>query len=454
MFLTVHKGILRPIAQFLGLCLNGIFFLLSKIGIPNVGLSIIILTIIIYMCLLPLTIKQQKFSKLSAKMQPELKKIQDKYKGRTDPESAQRMQEESSAVYKKYGVSPTGSCVQLLIQMPILFALYRVFYNIPAYITQVKQAYFPLVTDLIKLDPKGKYLQSFKAAATFTKQFSDKSTTMSNNFIDVLNKFSQSDWDKLAKHFPKLADDISTTTARLFHYNNFLGVNLGLSPQSTFHSYWSSGSKVLALTALIIPLLAAFTQWLNTALMPTAPSSGDPTQDQTASMMKSMNITMPIISAWFTFTLPSGLGLYWIAGAVVRCVQQVFINRHIDRMDFDAIIARNEEKAKQKAIAKGEQEQSSKVKQYSSMRTRSLSPEQESKYSTKLSAEQEKKLEQDRAARKSKTYKKGSMAEKVNMVSSFNERSTTPTGSQQNSAADTAESAGSKKGGKRSSRKK
>ena len=55
-----------------------------KIGIPNIGLSIIIFTIVIYLCLLPLTYKQQKFSKLQSKMSPELKAIQDKYKGKKD----------------------------------------------------------------------------------------------------------------------------------------------------------------------------------------------------------------------------------------------------------------------------------------------------------------------------------------------------------------------------------
>ena len=98
---------------------------------------------------MPLTIQQQKFSKLQTKMQPELQAIQKKYKGKTDNDSAMKMNEETQAVYKKYGVSPSGSCVQLLIQMPILFALYRVIYNFPAYVTQVKNAFFPLVDNLI-----------------------------------------------------------------------------------------------------------------------------------------------------------------------------------------------------------------------------------------------------------------------------------------------------------------
>ena len=128
--------------------MNGIFCEWTKIGIPNIGLAIIIFTIVIYLLLMPFTIKQQKFSKLSAKMNPELQAIQKRYEGKKDNDSMMAMQQETKAVYAKYGVSPTGSCVQMLIQMPILFALYRVFMNVPAYVNQVKEAFFPMVEKL------------------------------------------------------------------------------------------------------------------------------------------------------------------------------------------------------------------------------------------------------------------------------------------------------------------
>ena len=150
--------IIGPVAELIGYIMNGIFYILGRIGLPNIGLAIIIMTILIYMCMLPLTIRQQKFSKLQRKMQPEINKIQKKYKGRTDNASVAAQQEEIKQVYEKYGVSATGSCVQLLIQMPILLALYRVFYNVPAYLPLVKDAFFPLVDNLYKLDPAGKIL--------------------------------------------------------------------------------------------------------------------------------------------------------------------------------------------------------------------------------------------------------------------------------------------------------
>ena len=126
--------IVKWVAEVMGWLMNGIY----KIGIHNLGLCIILFTIIIYAFMIPLQIKQQKFSKMNAVMSPELQKISKKYRGKKDQASQMKMQEETMAVYEKYGVSPTGSCLQLFIQMPIFFALYQVIINIPGYIGEIK----------------------------------------------------------------------------------------------------------------------------------------------------------------------------------------------------------------------------------------------------------------------------------------------------------------------------
>lgn len=128
--LTQYSGkIVGPIARLLSYIMEEIFVLLDKIGIPSIGLAIILFTVGIYLLLMPLTIKQQKFARLSAKMNPELQAIQAKYKGRTDHNSILSMQTETKAVYAKYCISPLPSFLPMLIQMPILLALYRVIYN-------------------------------------------------------------------------------------------------------------------------------------------------------------------------------------------------------------------------------------------------------------------------------------------------------------------------------------
>ena len=424
MLLTKSNGmIIGPIASLLGMFMNGIFYVLNKIGIPNIGLAIIIMTILIYMAMLPLTIKQQKFSKLQRKMQPELNKINKKYEGRKDPESMERQQAEIKEVYGKYGVSATGSCVQLIIQMPILLALYRVFYNIPAYVPMVKRVFFPLVDELIAANA-GDYLKATTAARFFQKQFENESYLngvteyVQNTFIDVLNKFNSADWTALTENFADLKSDIANTVTSLTRYNSFLGLNMANSPSSLFKEAMQSKTYILVIVALIIPVLAAVTQYLNVALMP-QPESQDG-NDQMNNTMKSMNVMMPIMSAFFCWSLPNGMGIYWITGAVIRCIQQVVINKQIDKMDIDAMVEKNLEKMKEKEAKEGKKDKnrvsSSTMNTYSSMNTRRM----KDKSSTSVSSDSERKAQQARQTN-GKKYKSGSLAAKANMVSSFND---------------------------------
>ena len=137
-FLTQETGFLKPIAWLLGQIFNFLFLFVEKIGIPNIGLCVILFTIIVRLIMMPLTIKQQKFSKLSNMMNPEIQAIQAKYKDKKDNESMMKMNAETKAVYEKYGTSPTGGCLVMLIQLPIMFALYRVIYKIPGYVSSIK----------------------------------------------------------------------------------------------------------------------------------------------------------------------------------------------------------------------------------------------------------------------------------------------------------------------------
>ena len=237
-----------------------------------------------------------------------------------------------------------------------------------------------------------------------------------NTFIDVLNKFSSTEWAALSEHFSDLAGDITNTVTKLTRYNNFLGLNIANSPSAVFREAMANKAYVFVLISFIIPALAAITQYLNVALMPQAPQ-GDG-NDQMANTMKSMNIMMPLMSAVFCWSLPSGMGIYWIAGAVIRSIQQVLINKHIDKMDVDAMVEKNLEKMKEKEEKEGKKDKSrvssNTMNTYSSMNTRKL----KDRSSTSVSADQEKKAQQ---ARQGKKYKAGSLAAKANMVSSFNE---------------------------------
>lgn len=421
--LTQHSGVLKPIAILLGYLMNGIFVLLDKMGIPNVGLAIILFTIVIYGLMTPLTVKQQKFSKFSAKMNPELQAIQKKYKNKKDNDSMMAMNEETKAVYDKYGVSPTGSCLQLVIQMPILFALYRVIYSMPAYVEQIKSAFFPLVDKLIAQAGSAEFIQAFKNSNMYAKQFTNEAflngTTayVQNTYIDCLNKASSAEWQSIADKFPSLAADVSNTVAKLDEYNNFLGLNIANSPSFILKDSFQSGAYGMIIAALMIPFLAAFTQWLNVKLMPQPETKGDgSTQDSMAASMKTMNLMMPIMSAVFCFTLPAGMGIYWIAGAVVRSFQQIFINKHIDKIDMDEIIKKNLEKREKKLEKMGVAGKD--LNGYASMNTKKAANAK----SLYTQEEKDAALKKAEEYYNSKELKAGSIAAKANLVKQYNEK--------------------------------
>lgn len=431
--LTQDSGkIIGPIAKLLGYIMEGIFYVLDKIGLPNIGLAIILFTIVMYLLLLPLTIKQQKFSKLSAKMNPELQAVQAKYKGKNDNESMMAMNMETKAIYAKYGVSPSGSCVQLLIQLPILWALYRVIYNMPAYVGKIKEAFFPLVDKLIDQAGSTELIQSFSQAGMYAKNFSNESfvggvtSYVQNTFIDVLNKATSAEWITIKDTFPNLTADVDHTLSLLNQYNNFLGLNIANSPSYTMKVALADKSIIMMIAALSIPVLSAVTQWINVKLMPqqnTQQDNKNASDQQSAMMqsMKTMNMMMPIMSAIFCYTLPAGLGLYWVAGAVVRSVQQVVINRHIDKMDLDEVIKNNEEKAKKKMAKAGVRAEQ--MAAYANMNTKNVNAAPKKQSSTPAMTQEEK----DEAVKKSTEYynknaKPGSMMSKANMVKQYNEK--------------------------------
>ena len=390
MLLTQNSTfIIGPVAKLLGFIMDAIFELLNLIKIPNIGLAIILFTIVVYLLLLPLTIRQQKFSKLSAKMSPELQAIQNKYKDKQrDQQAMMAMQEEQRAVYAKYGVSPSGTCLPLLIQMPILVALYRVIYAIPAYVGRVRDVFThnDFINNLISQEGSQEFISSFKNAAMYTKQFGNEKFTVENTYIDILNQASSAEWQSIATEYPSLADEVAYITENLDKFNNFLGLNIANSPSFTVSQAFDNGQWILLIGAILIPLLSAVTQWINVKLMPnsTQTDTKNQTEQQAAMMssMKMMNYMMPITSAIFCFTLPAGMGIYWIAGSVVRTIQQIAINKYIDKMDIDKIVEKNKEKyeKKKEKIAEMGGYDLNTMNKYASMRTKNITSDKEVDY--------------------------------------------------------------------------
>lgn len=416
MILATKSGtpIIGQIAVVMGWIMNAIYKVLDMVGIQNLGLCIIIFSILIYLCMTPLQIKQQKFSKLSAIMQPEIQKIQKKYQGKKDQDSMMKMQEETQAVYQKYGVSATGSCVQLAIQLPILYALYQVIQNIPAYVGSVYNVFNGVCTKILAVDGFTDIINNFIADNKMTRV--RQVTDNADSIVDFLYALSPSQWKSLQdiSQFSGFSDQISKTASEIQKMQTFGVLNIADQPLS----YIKTGSLILIIAALAIPLLSWATQMLNLKLMPQAATqNGNDDNNAMASSMKTMNTVMPLMSAFFCFPFPVGLGIYWIASAVVRSIQQLLINRHLNKMNIDDLVNENMRKMEAKRAKEGLPPQ--KITNQAHQSAKNINKVEKGMSGTD-EANRAKKVEE--AYKNASHAKAGSITAKANLVRDFEER--------------------------------
>lgn len=407
--LTTQTGFLKPIAWLLGQIFNGLFNLIYNIAgwfteepyhVPIIGISVILFTIIVRLILLPMTIKQQKFSKLSSLMNPELQEIQAKYKDKRDQVSMMNMQAETKAVYEKYGTSPTGGCLTMLIQLPIMYALYRVIYKIPGYVTKIRELCGGIADKIMGTG------DDWATKLDAINGISVSASTGRATLIDKIYNLSPEKWSEVQNAFSGV--DFGNAFDQIHGYNNLFGISLTQAPG--WRLSW----------ALIIPILAGLTQWLSVKLMENKNNvnvgSQNDQQAGMASSMKVMNTIMPILSAVFCVSFASCIGLYWIASSVVQIVVQLIINKKMNNKDVDEIVKENIEKANIKRAKKG------------------LPPVKISNVTSKyveqvhkMEARENRKEERDKEIKESTSYyntsaKPGSLAAKANMVKMFNEK--------------------------------
>ena len=414
--------IIGQLASLMGWIMNGIYKVLDGLfGIQNLGLCIIIFSIIIFALMTPLQVKQQKFSKLSAVMQPEIQKIQKKYQNKKDQASMQKMQEETQLVYKKYGVSPTGSCVQLAIQFPVLMALWQVIYKIPAYVGSVRDVFTDVVAKIVSVNGYTDLIQNFITDNKMTRVqlVLEEGKATSNSIIDFLYALSPSQWEQLSdmNQFSSFSGMIDKSAAEISKMQNFFGLNIADQPLTYIKAAFAGGAIALAIAALLIPILAWATQVLNYKLMPQAGNQDDSNSAMNSSM-KTMNTVTPLMSAVFCFTFPVGLGIYWIASAVVRSVQQVIINRHLDKMDINDLINENMKKIEKKREKEGLPPQ--KITNQANQNTRNIETKIDKGMSGSDAGERARKI--DESYQNARKAKPGSITAKANMVRDFDER--------------------------------
>ena len=310
----------------------------SIFGIENVGLAIILFTVVVTLLMIPLTYNQQKSMKINKLIQPEIQAIQNKYKNKTDQKSQIRMQAETQAVYDKYGTSMTGGCLTSLITLPIMLGLYRVIMNMPAYINSFK-VYFLNIASQIQLQ-EGFAGKLAELAASNNLKNAD--LTQVNKLVDLMYQFNGEEWAQLQQIFPNLSEVIVEKSTKIMEIMSFGPINLMESP----------GMKIS--WAILIPILAGASQWLSTKMMDMGNKDGKNAQDDpTAQTMKTMNTIFPLMSVFFCFTFPCYIGIYWVANSVFRVITQFFINKKVNNTDVNDLVRQNIEKKNKKRARKG-----------------------------------------------------------------------------------------------------
>lgn len=486
--------LIKWIANLLGYIMSFLYDFFGMMGIYNIGICIIVFTIITKLLIFPLAVKQQKWTKVSSVMSPELQAIQKKYANKRDADSMQRQQREMNAVYEKYGTSPTGSCWPMLIQMLILFALYAIIISIPTYVKPISEIYDNMSTkveqgfeildsienvdklvngedksfsdlidrnydsdkdssenkkkiydNLINLYASVKPAEDFDSAYEMAKEKINalilvtdtkwdeliKASTNDKN-TEILNKYkgyTDTDWNNLLNSLSILVNNEDEEINSIEEYSNQISeiytlakINLSLSPQASMDAG--------AMIALLIPILSFLSQWLSMKISQS--SSGQQLQDNPmASSMKFMLYSMPVLSAWFCYTLPAGLGLYWIMSAVVQTGTTLIINHKYKDMDVQDIINENVEKMKKKRERLGVSPEDNRISNVANYNAKNI--KSHTSYTNTTSDDYkevndyfsslENNVNEDKDIKlNGKTYKKGSIAERANMVKQYNEK--------------------------------
>lgn len=405
--------IIKQIATILGILMDGIFNVLSSIGIQNIGVCIIVFTVIIYTLMIPLTIKQQKWSKMSAVMQPEIRKIQKKYQGKRDQASMMQQQQEMQIIYEKYGASPTGGCLPMMIQLPILFALYPVIYNIPKYVSAVRKVYEPIANHILSSENAISVMEKLGAAKPILMNPKSYDYHKMDTLITALYKFQNTSWEALTDKVPDVATQASDTVSQISHMNMFLGINIGEMPINMLMDAIKPFNIVGIIMAVIIPVMAGLTQFLSVKLAP-QPQGAD-ADNPMANSMKTMIYVMPVMSVFFGFSLPAGMGLYWAISALVRSIQQIAINKYLSKKSVEEMIEENQKKAAKKREKKGVP--ASEINRVAVQRTKNTNDNYK-----KMELDETKKDKLEKARTYAASAKPGSLAEKANMVSRYNDQ--------------------------------
>lgn len=310
----------------LGWVLNFFYILVG-----NYGVAILLFTLFIKLVLMPLTVKQQRSMLKTAKIQPLLMEVQQKYGN-----DKEKLNQETMKIYQKYQINPVSGCLPLLIQLPILMALYWVvrkpiiytmgfggdevwrivsaieewgFSNPDALKNFLGQLHLEQITALGDNNYKNFGMYEIQVA----KLLHQYPEIMQNHWITEMGKNIK------AVDFNFLGLDLSATP------------NLGALLQLCIGKIDGLTPGIIALWS--IPVLSGLTSFISVKYsqtqQPPQPVQKDKDGNEKTNPMKTMTMIMPFFSAWITFTLPAAVGLYWIASNLFQMLQQWLLTKMI-----------------------------------------------------------------------------------------------------------------------------
>lgn len=291
--------------------------------VQNYGVAIIIFTILIKMLLIPLNIKSQRAMKKQQKVQPIIAELQKKYAN-----DQNKLQQEMMKIYKENNISMTGGCLPMLIQMPILLALYQAIRRPLTYMFNVPYKNVP--EDVIaKVDAlKNAMLEKFPDVVGNLKDM-DATMLLSQYQINLSN------W----------AERIHGAVHEWYINFNFLGLDLSRNPWDAFAKLGDIQNNMSTVMLLVIPILAVIGSIAqNKITMHLSGQDKNQGNDQAQSMNKAMTWMMPAMTAYFTLILPAGLGIYWIISSITQIIQQLIMNFILEKKGEDIVVRVPEQK--------------------------------------------------------------------------------------------------------------
>lgn len=259
----------------------------------NYMTAMLIFALVVEVLLLPFGIKQQKNSIKQAKLRPKEMAIRNKYKGRNDQVTMQKMQAEIQEFYQKENFNPMGGCLPMLIQLPVVIALYNIIINPMKYVVGFTSAQISAIGERIT------ELTNVTVHGSQTIPFIEHIRNLG------VEKFSD------IEGFTEKVPNIDT----LPNFSVFGDFNLGLAPSGR-------GWDWLLLVPLLVFVTSIVSQKLMRKFMYQAPAAENANMGCSNNIM---DITFPLMSAFFAYTMPGAVGVYWIAKNFLTFFKQLIL---------------------------------------------------------------------------------------------------------------------------------